>query len=48
MKEALEEYGGTVIAVLTGSTVLGILALLMTRGNPLGDGFYMLLTAVMP
>ena len=36
--ELFEEYGGVIVACITGLIIVGILYAMMTPGNPLGDG----------
>ena len=38
MSELFEEYGGVIVACITGLIIVGILYAMMTPGNPLGDG----------
>lgn len=39
MKGVLEEYGGMILAAISGLSIIAIVVLLYSTGNPIGDGF---------
>lgn len=48
MKEFIDEYGGIVATTLSALAIIGIIALVITPGNPLHDAIVNLIMASMP
>lgn len=48
MKSIIEEYSGIILATIAGIAILGIIVLLFTEGNPIGDGFRSILSMGFP
>lgn len=48
MKEFIDEYGGILVTTLSALAIIGILALIITPGNPVHDAVVNLVMASMP
>ncbi len=48
MKSMFEEYGGVIVTTLTALSILGLILLIVTPGNPLHDIVVNLIMSAMP
>lgn len=48
MKGVLEEYGGMILATISGLFIVSVIVLLFSTGNTIGDGFRSILELGLP